>query len=112
MAGVGELPVVNLAGQLSLKELAAMIDRASCFIGLDSVPMHIAAAMGIPTLAVFGSTDHVATGPRGDRTSIIRHDVDCAPCLKPECPTDHRCMLSIETEEIWEEMKKMRERFI
>jgi heptosyltransferase-2 len=99
----------NFCGNTTLEEAVGIIALCKLFLTNDSGLMHIAAALGVPTLAVFGSTDHVATGPMGDRTSIIRHDFECAPCLKTECPIDHRCMLSIEPEEVWEEMKKMKE---
>ena len=99
---------LNLCGRTSLGEAMGIIGLCRFFVTNDSGLMHIAAALGVPTIAIFGPTDHVATGPRGPSTKIIRHDTRCAPCLKPECPDDHRCMLSIEPEEVWEEMKTMR----
>ena len=73
-------------------------------IGPSTGPLHIAAALGIPTVAIFGSTDLVTTGPKGPKTRIIKRDTECAPCLKQECPTDHRCMLRIDPEDVWHEM--------
>jgi heptosyltransferase-2 len=98
----------NLCGQTSLGVAIGLVSHCSFFVTNDSGLMHIAAALGVPTLAVFGSTDPVATGPRGPKTSIVKHEIECAPCLKPECPTDFRCMLSIEPEEVWNEMEIMR----
>ena len=98
----------DLSGQTSLGEAAALINQCQFFLTNDSGLMHIAAALGVPTVAIFGSTNSVATGPRGPNTRIVKHQTECAPCLKPECPTDHRCMLSIEPEEVWEEMKNFR----
>ena len=100
--------VLNLCGKTSLSEAIGVISRCKFFVTNDSGLMHVSAALGVPTLAIFGSTDNVATGPRGPKTQIIKHEIDCAPCLKPECTTDHRCMLSIEPEEVWEEMVKFR----
>jgi len=101
--------VVDLAGKTSLAQAMAMIGVCDVFVTNDSGLMHVSAALGVPTLAIFGSTDHVATGPRGSKTRIIRHETECSPCLKPECPTDFRCMLSIEPEEVWKEMEKFRQ---
>ncbi|MBN1848271.1 MAG: lipopolysaccharide heptosyltransferase II [Deltaproteobacteria bacterium] len=97
---------INLCGQTTLGEVMAVIKRCNLFITNDSGLMHVAAAMDVPTVAIFGSTDHVATGPRGRKARIVRHDLDCAPCLKRECPTHYECMRGIEPEEVWEEMQK------
>lgn len=99
---------LNLCGLTSLGEAMALINWCDFFVSNDSGLMHISAAMGVPTVAIFGSTDPVTTGPRGPKTSIVRNDIECAPCLKPECPKDHRCMLSIEPEDVWEEMEQLR----
>jgi heptosyltransferase-2 len=66
----------------------------------DSGPMHIAAALGIPTVAVFGSTDERVTGPYGARTRIVKHAVECSPCLLRDCPIDHRCMNAVSVEDV------------
>ena len=99
---------LNLCGRTSLKVVMGLINRCLFFATNDSGLMHIAAALGVPTVAIFGPTDHVATGPVGPETMIIRHGTECAPCLKPECPTDHRCMLRIGSEEVWEAMERLR----
>jgi heptosyltransferase-2 len=99
---------LDLSGQTTLGEAAALVRQCQFFLSNDSGLMHIAAALGVPTMAVFGSTNPVTTGPRGLKTRIVRHQIECAPCLKPECPTDHRCMLSIEPEEVWEAMETFR----
>ncbi len=99
---------VDFCGTTSLEEAIALISRCNFFLSNDSGLMHVAAALGVPTLAIFGSTDHIATGPRGPKTGIVKHDIYCAPCLKQECPTDFKCMLSITPEEVWEEMERFR----
>ncbi|MBA3036114.1 MAG: lipopolysaccharide heptosyltransferase II [Desulfobacterium sp.] len=99
---------VDFCGTTSLEEAIAIISRCNFFLSNDSGLMHVAAALGVPTLAIFGSTDHVATGPRGPKTRILKHNIDCAPCMKQECPTDFKCMLSITPEEVWQEMEQFR----
>lgn len=101
---------VNLCGKTSLDLAMAVIERCRMFVTNDSGLMHVAAAVGTPTVAVFGSTDHLATGPMGALTRIVRHPVDCAPCLKPECPGDFGCMTAIEPDEVWDAMERLMER--
>jgi heptosyltransferase-2 len=98
---------VDFCGKTSLGEAMGIVGRCNIFITNDSGLMHVSAALGVPTVAVFGSTDHIATGPRGIKTKIIKHDINCSPCLKPECPTDFKCMLSITVEEVWSEMENI-----
>lgn len=109
IAGIMRNKAADFCGTTSLGEAMGIISRCNLFVTNDSGLMHVAAALGVPTLAIFGSTDHVATGPRGIKTRIIKHDIDCSPCLKPECPTDFKCMLSIEPEEVWDEIDKFRQ---
>lgn len=74
-------PALSLAGQLSLKELAALTARACLFVGVDSAPMHIAAAMGTPTVALFGPSGDVEWGPWGVAQRIVASDAHpCRPC--------------------------------
>jgi heptosyltransferase-3 len=73
-------PVVDLSGQLSLKELGALLRRARLFIGVDSAPMHIAAAVGTPTVALFGPSGEAEWGPWMVRSRILTSDHRCRPC--------------------------------
>ena len=73
----------------------------------DSGPMHIAAALGIATVAIFGSTDEINTGPYGPRTRIVKHSVECSPCLLRDCPIDHRCMDAVTVEEVCRAAKEL-----
>ncbi len=82
----------NLAGTTSLAEFIDLAATCTVYLTNDSGPMHVAAALGIPTVAVFGATDHVGTGPVSERARVVREPVDCSPCLLRECPIDHRCM--------------------
>lgn len=95
-------PAINLAGKTDLRELMAYITRCGLFITNDTGAMHVSAALGIPTLAVFGSTDHIATGPFGTGNVIVRNPVNCSPCLKRTCPLKHyRCMESVTADQVY-----------
>jgi ADP-heptose:LPS heptosyltransferase len=87
--------VTNRIGQTSLDEL--MDELADCDVLLtnDTGTMHLAAFLGVPTVAVFGSTEPALTSPLGDFHEILRHQVDCSPCFRRECPIDFRCMTRI-----------------
>jgi len=62
--------------------------------------MHLAAAFNVPLVAVFGSTDNTTTYPLSDTARVVREPVDCAPCMKRECPTDHICMKAVKAEKV------------
>ncbi len=90
----------NFAGETTLAQLISMTAACAVFLTNDSGPMHIAAALGIPTVAIFGATDDIATGPIGPRARVIRHPVECSPCKLRECPIDHRCMNGVTSGEV------------
>lgn len=89
-----------LAGKTSLAEFIELAATCSVYLTNDSGPMHVAAALGLPTVAIFGATDHVATGPSASWAKVVRHQVECSPCLLRECPIDHRCMTAVTTAEV------------
>jgi heptosyltransferase-2 len=91
---------VLMAGATTVAELMGIIRRCRLFVTNDTGPMHIAAAFGVPVAAIFGPTDWVRTAPFGAQHAVIRHPVDCAPCLLRECPIDHRCMTGIGVEQV------------
>ena len=93
-------PPLNLIGQTKVREMMALLSRCRLMITNDSGPMHVAAAFGVPLVAVFGPTDHTTTSPLSERARIVRKPVDCAPCLLRQCPTDHRCMEAIEVADV------------
>lgn len=95
-------PATNLAGQTDLETLIGLLAEAALVVTNDSGPMHVAAALGTPTLAIFGATDPDVTGPLGPRTRVVSHKVDCSPCLLRECPIDHRCMEGLTVEQVFE----------
>lgn len=92
---------VDFSGRTTLAELIELMAACELCLTNDSGPMHIASALGVPTVAVFGSTDAVATGPVGPHTRIVQaQNVECSPCLLRECPIDHRCMSRVETDTV------------
>jgi heptosyltransferase-2 len=88
--------VENFAGRTSLREFIALVAACRLMLTNDSGAMHVAYACGTPSVTVFGSTDHIGTGPVGPLARIVREPVDCAPCKLRECPIDHRCMTRID----------------
>lgn len=91
---------LNLAGKTTLRQLMALIGRCNFFVSNDSGPMHMAAALGVPLAAIFGSTDHSTTSPYTSNAVVVRQNVDCAPCKRKECPLDHRCMTTVTVEDV------------
>lgn len=87
-------------GKTSLETLIGVLAESSLMITNDSGPMHIAAALGVPTVAIFGSTNEKVTGPVGTHTRIVKHAVECSPCLLRECPIDHRCMTGVTVDDV------------
>jgi len=92
--------LINLAGQTDLAEAVYIISQCSLFISNDSGLMHIAGALNIPTIAIFGSTNPATTRPAGSQSVIIRKEVSCSPCLQETCADDFRCMDLITVEDV------------
>ncbi len=95
---------INLAGKTTINELCANIGGCSLFITNDSGPMHVAAAYQVPTVAIFGPTRYKETSQWMNKKSIIiRHEMECSPCMKRECPLKHHeCMKGITASEVIE----------
>ncbi|MBX3303310.1 MAG: lipopolysaccharide heptosyltransferase II [Nitrospira sp.] len=93
---------IVLSGATTIRELMAVVKRCRLLITNDTGPMHIAAAFGVPVVAVFGPTDSRTTAPYGQERSVVREAVDCAPCLLRDCPIDHRCMTRISVDQVYE----------
>jgi lipopolysaccharide heptosyltransferase II len=89
---------INLVGQTSIKELLALLRQVRLFVTNDSGPMHLAAALGVPILALFGPTDPARTGPYGSRHLVLTSDVPCSPCFSRRCANPHmlECLTSID----------------
>jgi heptosyltransferase II len=95
-------PCINLAGTTTLAEFIELVAACDVYLTNDSGPMHIASALGVATVAIFGATDHEATGPTGAHSRVVRNPVECSPCLLRECPIDHRCMMRVTAEQVAE----------
>ncbi|HEV2687684.1 MAG TPA: lipopolysaccharide heptosyltransferase II, partial [Bryobacteraceae bacterium] len=80
--------VTNYAGQTTLAQFIERAAQCELFLTNDSGAMHIASALGVPIVAIFGATDHIATGPTGSNSRVVREPVECSPCLLRECPID------------------------
>lgn len=94
----------NFAGETSLSDFVEIAAACVAFLTNDSGAMHVASSAGVPTVAIFGPTDHIATGPTGLLARVVREPVPCSPCLLRECPIDHRCMTSVEAPAVSREL--------
>ena len=100
IAGSAGSKGINMAGLLSLQDLAALLSTCVGYVGNDSGPTHVAAALGTPCVALFGPGDVGRYGPRGSGPiRIIRHQVECSPCYLTSC-SHHTCMRSLTLEEV------------
>jgi heptosyltransferase-2 len=90
----------NFAGETDLRRFIDMTAACHLFLTNDSGAMHIASALCVPSVTVFGPTDESATGPLGAAARLVREPVDCAPCLLRECPIDHRCMTRVTAQQV------------
>lgn len=100
--------VIDLTGKTSLKQAMALIKCCDVFVTNDSGLMHVAAGLDTPSIAIFGSTDHIATGPYSDKAIVLRREIECSPCLQTHCPKGHlKCLESISSKEVYDEVVKM-----
>lgn len=89
-----------MTGRTTLTQLLAVMSCADLLISNDTGPAHLAAAIGLPTLVIFGPTEYWATRPLATCAKVIRQPVGCAPCMLRECPVDHRCMRRISINDV------------
>jgi heptosyltransferase-2 len=89
-----------LCGETTLAELVGVLRELRLLLTNDSGPMHLAAALGTPLVAVFGSTDWTETAPVSERARVVREETECAPCKLRECPIDHRCMARVAVDRV------------
>lgn len=90
-----------IAGETTLRQFMALLAQCRLVVTNDSGPMHVAAALGLPLVSIFGSTNERATGPLSARARVVRHRVDCSPCGLRECPIDFRCMEGVAVENVY-----------
>jgi len=94
------ISTINVAGKTTLLELCELLRCCRLMLTNDTGPMHIGAAVGIPVVAIFGSTSPELTGPLGPKTTVLHQTVECNPCFLRECPIDFRCMHLISVEQV------------
>jgi heptosyltransferase-2 len=99
---LSEKSVLDLTGRTDIIQLAVLIKRCRIFVTNDTGPMHVAGALGIPIVAVFGPTDYITTSPFGTNHIIVRKSIHCSPCLERTCPTDHLCMRAVTVEDVFD----------
>jgi heptosyltransferase II len=90
---------VNRIGRTTLEQLIDELRECRLLLTNDTGTMHLASLLGVPTVAIFGSTEPRLTGPLGDGHIIVRHQVECSPCFLRECPIDFRCMKAVSVDE-------------
>ena len=90
-----------LTGRTSLAETAAVLSAVNLLVTNDTGPAHVAAAVGCPTLVIFGPTNPLTTSPFSTKAIVVREPPDCAPCMLRDCPIDHRCMTAITPEAVY-----------
>jgi heptosyltransferase-2 len=105
-AGAAPGAVIDLTSRTDLPTLMGVLATCAAFVSNDSGAMHLAAALDVPVIAVFGPTREWATaplaGPAGRDATIVLADVDCRPCMLRTCPIDHRCMTRITVDDVFE----------
>jgi heptosyltransferase-2 len=100
-ASASRAGAVIAAGETSVGEAMALLSLCDGFAGNDSGAMHVAGALGIPTVGLFGSTRPERTAPLGPRTHVLYHRIECSPCLERTCRFGHyECLKRIEVEEV------------
>ncbi len=100
-----------LAGRTTLLQLAALLKRCALFIGNDNGPMHMAAALGTPVVALFGPSDPSVWGPRGERAEVLYKGLDCRRCFHPTCERgEDNCMKQISVEEVFAAVQRLLEK--
>ena len=110
MLSMAKFPLLDLTGAFTLKQLAAFLQRCNLLICNDSGPMHIAAAVGLPTIAIFGrnipGVGPRRWGPYGAGHKVFHKDPGCSPCLDRKCPYSFKCLSSITPEEVLGAVKR------
>jgi lipopolysaccharide heptosyltransferase II len=97
--GLGE-NCTNRVGKTSIEDLISELRKCRLLLTNDTGTMHLAALLGLPVVAIFGSTEPRLTGPLGNGHIVLRHQVECSPCFLRECPIDFRCMKAVTTNEV------------
>ena len=107
-----KMKAINCVGRFDIKESAALMEAADLFIGNDSAPVHIAAAVHTPLIAIFGPTNMRKTKPLGNNSIMVRKDIECNPCFHKvypaRCPKGEPvCMRMITADDVWQVVKTL-----
>jgi len=97
--------VENLCGKTTLAELIAVLRASDALLTNDTGTMHLATLLGVPAVAIFGSTEPALTGPLGFGHTVVRNRAECSPCFLRECPIDFRCMKEVEAATVAEALR-------
>lgn len=107
IVGHGPDFITGLAGKTTLGQAMALIARCMAFVTNDSGLMHVGAALQTPLVAIFGSTDDIATGPFSSQATVVKKNISCQPCLRKECSRGFDCMLAITVADVAAAMAKI-----
>ena len=102
--------MIDVAGETTLESLAGLMTLSRVFISNDSGAMHVASALGVPVVGVFGPTREYETRPlprAGGRAEVVLQPVWCRPCMLRECPIDHRCMRDLSPERVFATVREV-----
>jgi heptosyltransferase II len=106
VAAAARAPVASLVGRDRPALLPSLLSRLSCLVSGDTGVAQLGAALGVPTVTLFGPTDPRLTAPRGSRARVLYRDVPCSPCFLPSCPIDHRCLRRIDVDEVEQQVRE------
>ncbi|MCX6224575.1 MAG: glycosyltransferase family 9 protein, partial [Bacteroidia bacterium] len=114
LAMAGRSPIYNLAGKTTLREMAALLQMSRLHIGVDSAAPHIAAAVGTPTITIYGPSDWHDWAPSGERNQVVLPDMDCSPCHKKGCDGNGRskCLDNLPVVKVQDAVKTMLNKFV
>ncbi len=107
VSALSDADLIDLTGKTNLAKAMAILAEVDLFISNDMGLAHVAAAVGTKTLVIFGPTKDVTTRPFDSNAEVIRHQVECSPCMLRECPIDHRCMTRVSVEHVFEKAKEL-----
>jgi heptosyltransferase-2 len=103
----GVQQVADLAGKIGLRELAGVLRKAKLFVGIDSGVMHMASALDIPTVGIFGPTDPFYVAPQNKKSVVVRQDLSCSPCYLREPCSHRRCLEELDEEKVIDACRKI-----
>jgi heptosyltransferase II len=110
ISNAAEMKPLDLTGKTSVADVTAILSVANLLISNDMGLAHVAPAVGTPTIVIFGPTNPITTRPFSPLAEVIRHAVECSPCMLRQCPIDHRCMIRISAESVFDLARRIIER--